>query len=129
MPDEVISLVEDLYTDYTTSIATKRYLTDPVPVERVVLQGDCLSPLLFNLCVNTLINTIKGEKISCLGYVNNVSLNPCHWFQFADDTALISAEDNQHLTNVVSKWCTWEDLSIRAEKCHTLGMKKSSSTI
>ena len=131
LPDEVISLVEDLYTDYTTSIATKRYLTDPVPVERGVLQGDCLSPLLFNLCVNTLINTIKDEKISCLGYVNNVSLNPCHWFQFADDTALISAheEDNQHLTNVVSKWCTWADLSIRVEKCHTFGMKKYTSKV
>ena len=103
LSDEVISLVEDLYTDYTTSIATKRYLTEPVPVERGVLQGDCLSPLLFNLCVNMLINMIKDEKISCLGYV---SLNPCHWFQFADDTALISAheEDKQLLTNVVSKW-------------------------
>ena len=29
LPDEIISLVEDLYTDYTTSIVTKRYLTDP----------------------------------------------------------------------------------------------------
>ena len=131
LPDEVISLVEDLYSDYTTSIATKRYLTYPVPVERGVLQGDCLSPLLFNLCVNTLINTIKDEKVSCLGYVNNFSLNPCHWFQFADDTALISAheEDNQLLTNVVSKWCTWADLSIRVEKCHTFGIKKYTSKV
>ena len=34
-------------------------MTSPIKVRTVVLQGDSLSPLLFNLIVNTLINTIK----------------------------------------------------------------------
>ena len=90
---------------------------------------DCLSPLLFNLCVNSLINTIKDERIHCLGYVNDVSLRPRHWFQFADDAAIISAhnEDNQLLCNAFSKWSSWADLYIRVNKCHTFGIKKFGS--
>ncbi|CAB4043819.1 Hypothetical predicted protein, partial [Paramuricea clavata] len=54
---------------------------------------------------------------------------PRHWFQFADDTAILSAheEDNQLLCNVFNKWSTWADLHIRVEKCHTFGIKKQSS--
>ncbi|CAB4033237.1 Hypothetical predicted protein, partial [Paramuricea clavata] len=111
------------------SIITKGFITKPIPVQRGVLQGDCLSPLLFNLCVNSLIHTINDAKLKCLGYVNNATMYPRHWFQFADDTAILSAheEDNQLLCNVFNKWSTWADLHIRVEKCHTFGIKKQSS--
>ena len=127
IPNEVISMMENLYTDYGISILTKNFITAPIPVESGVLQGDCLSPLLFNLCVNSLINTIKDERIHCLGYVNDVSLRPRHWSQFADDAAIISAhnEDNQLLCNAFSKWSSWADLYIGVNKCHTFGIKKT----
>ena len=98
-------------------------------MERSVLQGDCLSPLLFNLCVNSLIQSINDEELKCLGYVCKVTINPRHWLQFADDTAIISAheQDNQLLCNVLNKWCTWADLYIRVDKCHTFGIKKQAS--
>ena len=107
MPEENIWLIENLYTDFSVSIITKGFITKPISVERGVLQGDCLSPLLFNLCVNSLIRTTNDEKLKCLGYVNNATMNPRHWFQFADDTAIISAheQDNQLLCNVFNKWC------------------------
>ena len=62
IPDQITSMIENLYTDYGISILTKDFITAPIPAERDVLQGDCLSPLLFNLCVNSLINTIKDER-------------------------------------------------------------------
>ena len=62
-------------------------------------------PLLFNLCINILIPAIKNEKVSCLGYVYNISSSPRQWFQFAVDTAIVTADegDNQLLCNVFSK--------------------------
>ena len=61
--DNIITLITSLYGDYTISITTDTDMTSPIKVQRGVLQGDSLSPLLFNLIVNTLINTIKSEKV------------------------------------------------------------------
>ena len=63
VPDNIITLITSLYTDYTISIITDTFMTSPINAQRGVLQGDSLSPLLFNLIVNTLINTIKSEKV------------------------------------------------------------------
>ena len=108
IPQEIKSLVTALYQDYTISIGTKEYVTNPILVRKGVLQGDCLSPLLFNMCFNTLIRCIQDEKIKRIGYSFTDALGPRHWFQFAGDTALATAtpEDNQALLNVFSKWFT-----------------------
>ena len=76
--------------------------------------------------MNTHIKSIESKKIGCLGYVLDKILSPCHWFQFADDTAIITAleEDNQLIDNVFTKWA---NLIIRVDKCHTFGMKKSAT--
>ena len=96
VPNEVKSLIQNMYKDFHISIGTKRFITGRIKVERGVLQGDCLSPLLFNMCFNTLIQTIRQKKINCLGYVFDYTLQPRHWFQFADDTAIAtsSCQDN-----------------------------------
>ena len=51
------------------------------------------------MCVNTLINTIEDKRIKGMGYIAEKILSPRHWFQFADDTAIVTAleEDNQGL--------------------------------
>ena len=103
-------------------------MTSPIKVQRGVLQGDSLSPLLFNLIVNTLIIMIKSEKVECMGHCNG-ALSPKHWFQFADDTTIVTVleRDNQLLCNAFLKWSTWADLIIHDDKCHTFGMKKSKT--
>ena len=97
--DNIITLITSLYTDYAISIITDTFMTLPIKVQRGVLQEDSLSPLLFNLIVDTLIKTIKSEKVECMGYVYNGPLSPKHWFQFADDTAIVTTleRDNQLL--------------------------------
>ena len=59
VPSAVKSLIQNMHKDFYILIETKRFITDRIKVERRVLQGDCLSPLLFNMCFNTLIQTIK----------------------------------------------------------------------
>ena len=102
------------------------FMTSPIRVHRGVLQGDGLSLVLFNLILNTLINTIKSEKIEFMGYFYQNCLSPKHWFQFADDTAIATALDsnNQHLCNVFLKWTSWADLTIKVSKCRTFGIRK-----
>ena len=125
VPPPMSALVPSLYDGFKISVAVDGYVTNPIRVDRGVLQGDSLSPLLFNMCVNTLINTIEDKSIKCMGYIAEKILSPRHWFQFADDTAIVTAleEDNQRLLNLFTKWSSWADLGIRADKCQSFGVK------
>ena len=73
-----MNLAKSLCTNYQLTIATDGYVTSPITVRCGVLQGDSLSPLLFNLVVNALINTIKQDKTNCIGYVYDSTLAPKH---------------------------------------------------
>ena len=126
IPHHINSVIKSLYTDFQTSIITSDFNTPFISVGRGVLQGDCLSPLLFNMCFNTFIQHIKAEKYRQFGFPFKL-LNPIHWFQFADDAAVITSQEseNQHLLNRFSIWCQWSDMIIRFDKCSTFGIKKS----
>ena len=126
IPEHVKLIIKSLYTDFKTSIITSEFRTPFIPVRRGVLQGDCLSPLLFNMCFNTFIQHIKTDKYRQFGFSLQF-LNPVHWFQFADDAAVISSQEseNQHLLNRFSIWCQWSNMIIRVDKCSTFGIKKA----
>ncbi len=126
IPHHINNIIKSLYTDFQTSIITSKFCTPFIHVGRGVLQGDCLSPLLFNMCFNTYIQHIKAEKYRQFGFSLQF-LNPIHWFQFADDAAVITGQEseNQHLLNRFAIWCQWSDMVIRVEKCSTFGIKKA----
>ena len=126
IPEQINEIIKSLYTDFNTTIITAEFSTPFITVGRGVLQGDCLSPLLFNMCFNTFIQHIKADKYRQFGFMTKF-LNPIHWFQFADDAAVISGQEseNQHLLNRFSIWCQWSNMINRVDKCSTFGIKKS----
>ena len=63
IPNHIQLLVRSLYSNFQTSIITNSFQTPYITVGRGVLQGDCLSPLTFNLCFNTFIRYISDQKI------------------------------------------------------------------
>ena len=52
VPESIKSLISGSYTNFKTSIIMDYYRSPVFPVRRGILQGDCLSPLLFNMCSN-----------------------------------------------------------------------------
>ena len=133
LPREISDLIQSLYTNFRTSIITEQFGTPFIAIGRGVLQGDCLSPLLFNMSFNTFIQHIKSEKYSQLGFWKfnkyGIPCNPIHWFQFADDAAVNSSQEkeNQILLNRFSVWCQWANMIIRVDKCSSFGIKKHLS--
>ena len=133
IPDPINELIRSLYTNFQTSIITEQFSTPFITVGRGVLQGDCLSPLLFNMSFNTFVQHIKSESYTQLGFwkfnKSGIPCNPIHWFQFADDAAVISTQEkeNQILLNRFSVWCQWANMIIRVDKCSTFGIRKQSS--
>ena len=88
-----------------------------------------MSPLLFNLIINTFIQHVKYASYRQLGYQLSKYFQPRHWYQFADDTAFISGQksENQMLLNAFTRWCSWADMLIRVDKCKTFGIEKVGS--
>ena len=132
-PQQAQALMSSLYENFHTSIITCEYTTPAIPVRKGVLQGDCLSPLLFNMCFNTFIQLIRQKKYKQFGFSphdeNDRLYNPIHWFQFADDAAVFTTDEreNQLLLNFFTKWCQWSMMKIRVDKCVAFGLKKLST--
>ena len=79
-----------------------------------VLQGDCLSPLSFNMLLNTFIQTLtKSKEFDQLHYRYDNIIESRNWFRFADDAAAVTSSEyeNQILLNVFYRWCNWNDNS------------------
>ena len=93
MPDPINELIQSCYTNFQTSIITEPFSTSFITVGCGVLQGDCLSPLLFTICLLTpLYSTINQTHNLAFGNLIRVvfRVNQSIGFQFADDTQLSS---------------------------------------
>ena len=132
IPYHISHHVKSLYSGFHTSVITSDFHTSFIPIRRGVLQRDCLSPLLCNLCFNTFIQHIKAPNYHQIGFllVYCKNLTPVHWFQFADKAAVISGQEseNQHLLNRFTIWCKWSQMVIRVDICVTFGIKKSATS-
>ena len=108
IPLHIQTIIGNLYSNFRISIITKSFRTPFIKVGRGVLQGDCLTPLTFNLSFNTVIKYISDPKFTQFGLSTN-SINPLDLLQFADDAAVITSleHENQLLLNHFSRWCTW----------------------
>ena len=123
---ELIKCIMSLYKDVASTFVTDSYTTSSLRVERCVLQGDCLSPLIFNILVNPFIPYVRQERFWQLSYSLSKLLRAIHWFQCAGDAAIATGQqhETQALLNAFTAWCTWSSMIIRVDKCHTFGVTK-----
>ena len=84
----------------------------------------------FNDTATTEIYTLSlHDALPILGYHFIKGLLPRHWYQFADDAAIVTAmeSNNQILLNKFSRWCIWCDMLIRVDKCYSFGIRKENN--
>ena len=64
-----------------------------------------------------------------MGYSSSKLFGPRHWYQFADDAAVLTGQEyeNQILLNAFTACCTWCNMIIRFDKCKTFGLAKIGS--
>jgi Reverse transcriptase (RNA-dependent DNA polymerase)/zinc-binding in reverse transcriptase len=128
LPNSFLEIFNSIYSNSFISIAVNKKWTDPVRVDRGVLQGDPSSPILFNLCFNSLMVTLKQPEYINLGYYTKSTNNSVarSWLQFADDAAIVasSVKNAQCLLNLFQAWCHWSGLEVRHDKCAAFAMLK-----
>src|SRR6267154_1441044 len=124
VPETFIQIFNSIYSDFGVTVSSRGQLTDMILVRRGVLQGDPCSPLLFNLCFNSLMRLLESPSYRQMGYFwDKHQRQQCSWLQYADD-ALIMANrlsTAQGLVRLFEAWCEWAKMDIRLDKCLTFG--------
>ena len=88
-----------------------------ISVRRGVLQGDPFSPLLFNLCFNSLMRLLETPGYKQMGYLwGKHQHQQCSCMQYADD-ALIIANSLSTAQGLVRLFESWAKMDIRLDKC------------
>jgi Reverse transcriptase (RNA-dependent DNA polymerase) len=132
IPVHMINIFNGIYSDFNVNIACNDELTTSIKVQRGVLQGDPCSPLLFNVCFNSLMKVMDTDNYKKLGYIwGNRKSQSTNWLQYADDAVLIAKDQKgaQGLTNLFEAWCSWANMIIRLDKCSSFGMLKNKSNL
>ena len=62
VPSQFIRVVEDLYDGATTSFATVNGETRQIRINQGVKQGDPLSPILFNVCLDPMFCSLERDS-------------------------------------------------------------------
>lgn len=122
---EVIGLVADLYSEVKTKFTVTDGTTCSIPMTRGVKQGDPLSPMLFNICMDPLFCLLesRGEPLK-VGDVQLASV------AYADDTALLSESRKGLQKNLilVQEYCERTGLRLNVEKCAAFTIKHTNKT-
>lgn len=112
----VIGLIQQIYKDSTTHVEVKGGITPDIKVRVGVKQGDPMSPLLFYLALDPLI---QGLERSGKGY--KVAGQSIMTLAFADDLVLIggSWSDMEHNLLLLEEFCRTTGLRVNPKKCHS----------
>ena len=131
-PNVAIGSIKDIYAEATTRVQTPAGLTAAIQVGRGVLQGDTLSPFLFNCFMEPLAHWLqvggRGYEYGCLkmaraGLQTQMRCRtPCS--SYADDSQIFcnTIQDLCLQADEIHKYATWGNLKLQPAKCATTGM-------
>ena len=117
VPAQVIGTIEDIYTNTNTEISVGSKTTWKIKINSGVKQNCLLSPLLFNLVIDELIEKLKSKNI---GVKINGTLRSV--MTFTDDLVTIKEDDVniEILIEECNEFFDMKELPINAGKCDSL---------
>ena len=124
IPRAEIKIIRNLYWNQKAKVRVGDSYTSEFKVKKGVRQGCILSPVLFNLYSEELINTAldgyKGVTFNGIRYTN---------IRFADDTAVVaeSEEELQSMINSINTACEEYGMALNAKKTKTMVVRKDQN--
>ena len=114
VPALIVDLIDEMYKNVKTTIKTKDGGVE-IMIRRGVKQGDPLSPLLFNLCLEPLLEEIEEQASG----INVSEHRKVSVLAFADDIVLLGADarEAQHQINVLTDYLQSLMMNLSIEKC------------
>lgn len=107
-----LSFIRALYSNPTLQVRVGDKATESIPLEQGVRQGDPLSPTLFSLFINSVLDGVKGVKVHDLG-------GGLLGLLFADDVAAFGFDRASMLATLqrIGDWATRWGMTINQDKC------------
>ena len=123
LSSSIIDVISNLYSAAATTICIKNGHTDCIPIRKGVIQGCPLSPILFNCCIDPLLNALE-RRHEDLGFIfEHQDRRHCINAQaYADDVILISTSEGgmQTLLNTVNEYQDLARIKVAPQKCCVL---------
>lgn len=120
VPLNLIKVIENIYNGNKVQAKINGELTEPIPVEKGIRQGDSLSPLLFNLIMDEIIKQVRRLRGYRMGNRNITIL--C----YADDAVLVAEneDDLQRLLYCFNRVAKTLNMVISTSKTKSLTTSK-----
>jgi hypothetical protein len=123
LPQQLLTVINDLYTDNTTRGMSSEGLTEPVPIVAGVKQGCPLSPIIFNFSMEPIIKSLSKNK-GRNGF--QVGGRFVAVLAYADDLVLLcrtklGLQEQLDIAVEVAEWC---HLQFKPPKCATLHIER-----
>jgi len=114
---DIINILQNWFLKNSTTIKWHNVRSRDVPLMSGVKQGGILSPLLFTLYVNVILEKLEKSGLGCF-----IGHRCCNSYMYADDLILLSitVTDLQHLLDMCHSLFSDLDLPINISKCHCL---------
>ena len=114
--------IKHMYTDTLSAVKLNNYVTEWFQTTSGVKQGDTLSPTMFSIYINGLLEEIKNSNIGIDVADKKISV-----LAYADDIVLFSNNENdvQTLLDTVHEWCLRWRLSVNTNKTKVMHFRKS----
>ena len=118
-----LSFLQAAYRSLSCEVRIDSLLSESFTVSRGLRQGCILSPLLFSLYINSLVEKLRGAGVGveCGGQKVAALL-------YADDAVLMAEDENQvkRGLKVLEEWCREWGVEVNVEKSGVMHMRRRS---
>ena len=97
VPEQIVRVIKELNADTIARIQSNNETSGSVIIKNGIRQGDSLSPMLFNLIMDKIIENLPKE----LGY--RMGNDPIQIICYADD-AVLTADSEENLQTLLSRF-------------------------
>ena len=131
LPSKLSNLIIELQRKNTTQIETGKCVTKPIPIKRGVMQGSPLSPSLYNISTDHILQELSSEKnMDEHGFSLRLGLPNITSLGFADDTLIVAKNENSArvLVELAMKRFNEIGLDINVTKSKCISIKKKGGS-